>query len=54
MWGNGIKFAPYRIALRQDKNIREKYGRVSSYVWKTEKEWAEYDKELKKDENKSK
>jgi hypothetical protein len=54
MWGNGIKFAPYRIALRQDKNIREKYGRISSYVWKTEEEWAEYDKKLKKDENKSK
>ena len=48
MWGNGIKFAPYRKALRDDKNIREKYGRISTYAWKTEEEWAEYDKSLEK------
>ena len=51
MWGNGIKFAPYRKALRDDKNIREKYGRISTYAWKTEEEWAEYDKSLEKNKN---
>ena len=52
LWGNGIKFAPYRRALMEHPNIRDKRSRISTYVWDTIEGWAKYDEELKKDENK--
>ena len=47
-WGNGIKFAPYRRALMEHPNVRDKRSRISTYVWDTVENWKKYDEKNKK------
>ena len=47
-WGNGIKFAPYRRALMEHPNVRDKSSRISTYVWDTVENWKKYDEKNKK------
>ena len=37
-WGSGIKFTPYRRALMNHPNIKDKNQSISTYVWVDEKD----------------